>query len=67
MTASHRMHAATAAAAPAEATASVKKGVAFIEAKDDELTNPVSRKIGPKSMHCERLDGTVVCGGVYKN
>jgi cytochrome c len=26
----------------------------------------VSKKIEPKQMYCERLDDTVVCGGIYK-
>lgn len=34
--------------------------------QDYKFTNPVTRKIGAKSMFCERLDDTVVCGGVYK-
>jgi len=35
--------------------------------QDYKFTNPVSRKVEPKSMYCERLDDTVVCGGIYKN
>ena len=35
--------------------------------QDYKFTNPVSKKIEPKSMYCERLDETVVCGGVYKH
>lgn len=34
--------------------------------QDYKFTNPESRKIEPKSMYCERLDATVVCGGIYK-
>lgn len=34
--------------------------------QDYKFTNPVSKKIEPKSMYCERLDETVVCGGIYK-
>jgi len=34
--------------------------------QDYKFTNPVSRKIEPKTMYCERLDDTVVCGGIYK-
>jgi len=34
--------------------------------QDYKFTNPVSRKVEPKSMYCERLDETVVCGGIYK-
>jgi signal transduction histidine kinase len=28
--------------------------------------NPVTKTIEPKQMYCERLDETVVCGGVYQ-
>ncbi|MGA9666247.1 MAG: cache domain-containing protein [Gallionella sp.] len=31
-----------------------------------KFTDPISRKVEPKSMFCERLDDTVVCGGIYK-
>ena len=31
-----------------------------------KFTDPVTRKVEPKEMYCERLDDTVVCGGVYK-
>jgi len=31
-----------------------------------KFTDPLSRKVEPKSMYCERLDDTVVCGGIYK-
>ena len=34
--------------------------------QDHKFTNPVSRKIEPKRVSCERLDDTVVCGGIYK-
>ena len=30
-----------------------------------KFTNPVDRKVEPKQMYCERLDETVVCGGIY--
>lgn len=30
-----------------------------------KFTNPVNRKIEPKSMYCEKLDDTAVCGGIY--
>ena len=33
--------------------------------QDYKFTNPVTRKVEPKSMYCERLDETVVCGGIY--
>jgi len=32
-----------------------------------KFTDPVTRKIEPKEMYCERLDDTVVCGGIYKH
>lgn len=34
--------------------------------QDYKFTNPETKKIEPKSMYCERLDDTVVCGGIYK-
>lgn len=34
--------------------------------QDYKFTNPESRKIEPKSMYCERLNETAVCGGIYK-
>jgi cytochrome c len=34
--------------------------------QDYKFVNPVSRKIEPKSMYCERQEDIVVCGGVYK-
>jgi cytochrome c len=34
--------------------------------QDYKFTNPESKKIEPKTMYCERLEQTVVCGGVYK-
>ena len=34
--------------------------------QDYKFTNPVTKKVEPKSMYCERLDGAVVCGGIYK-
>ncbi len=41
-----------------------KKKTSFWQ--DYKFTNPVSKKIEPKTMYCERLDDTVVCGGIYK-
>ena len=32
-----------------------------------KFTDPLTRKIEPKQMYCERLDQTVVCGGIYKH
>lgn len=34
--------------------------------QDYKFTNPVSKKIEPKSMYCEKLDDAVVCGGIYR-
>jgi cytochrome c len=34
---------------------------------DYKFTNPVSKKIEPKSLYCERVDNTAVCGGIYKS
>ncbi len=31
------------------------------------FTNPLTKTVEPKQMYCERLDETVVCGGVYQN
>jgi cytochrome c len=32
-----------------------------------KFMNPVTKKVEPKEMYCERLDQTVVCGGVYQS
>jgi signal transduction histidine kinase len=34
--------------------------------QDYKFTNPVSKKVEPKQMYCERMDEVVVCGGVYR-
>jgi signal transduction histidine kinase len=34
--------------------------------QDYKFTNPVSKKIEPKTTYCERVDDTTVCGGIYK-
>lgn len=34
--------------------------------QDYKFTNPVTKKIEPKSMYCEKLNDAVVCGGIYK-
>ena len=34
--------------------------------QDYKFSNPVSKKIEPKTTYCERLDDTAVCGGIYK-
>lgn len=33
---------------------------------DYKFVNPISKKIEPKTAYCERLEDTVVCGGIYK-
>ncbi|HEY4985886.1 MAG TPA: cache domain-containing protein [Bradyrhizobium sp.] len=34
--------------------------------QDYKFVNPVSKKVQPKEMYCERVDNTAVCAGVYK-
>lgn len=34
--------------------------------QDYKFTNPETKKIEPKTMYCEKLEQTVVCGGIYK-
>ena len=34
--------------------------------QDYKFTDPVTKKILPKSMYCERLNDTAVCAGIYK-
>jgi cytochrome c len=34
--------------------------------QDYKFTDPVTKKILPKSMYCEKVDETAVCAGVYK-
>lgn len=34
--------------------------------QDYKFVNPVSKKIEPKAMYCERADDLIVCGGIYK-
>ncbi len=34
--------------------------------QDYKFTDPVTKKVLPKTMFCERLDDAVLCGGVYK-
>jgi len=49
----------------------VKERVAMVKAKpacawqEYNFTNPVSKKIEPKVMYCEKQAETAVCGGVY--
>lgn len=49
----------------------VKERVELAKAKgsfwqDYKFTNPENKKIEPKAMYCERLEESVVCGGIYK-
>lgn len=49
----------------------VKERVELAQSKgtfwqDYKFTNPVTKKIEPKTMYCEKLEDAVVCGGVYK-
>jgi cytochrome c len=49
----------------------VKERVDLAKAKpnfwqDYKFTNPTTKKVEPKQMYCERLEDTIVCGGVYK-
>ena len=50
----------------------VKERVALAKAnpggfwQDYKFTNPVTKKIAPKTMYCEKFGETAVCGGVYK-
>jgi len=34
--------------------------------QDYKFNNPVTKKVEPKSMYCERIDDAVLCGGIYK-
>ena len=49
----------------------VKERVELAAAKgtfwqDYKFTNPVTKKIEPKTSYCEKLNDAVVCGGIYK-
>ena len=35
--------------------------------QDYKFTNPITKKLEPKSMYCEKLDALVACAGVYKS
>ena len=50
----------------------VKERVEAAKAKpsfwqDYKFTNPMTKKIEPKRMYCERVAETAVCGGIYKS
>ena len=34
--------------------------------QDYKFTDPLTKKVLPKQMYCERSDDVVVCGGIYK-
>jgi len=34
--------------------------------QDYKFVNPVTKKVEPKQMYCERLQDTAVCAGIYK-
>lgn len=34
--------------------------------QDYKFVNPVSKKVEPKEMYCEKLNNTAVCAGIYK-
>ncbi len=49
----------------------VKERVELAQSKgtfwqDYKFTNPTTKKVEPKRMYCEKLDDSVVCGGIYK-
>ena len=50
----------------------VKERIEMAQAKptfwqDYKFTNPVSKKVEPKTAYCEKLDDSIVCGGIYKH
>lgn len=42
----------------------VKQGAFW---QDYKFVNPVSKKVEPKEMYCEKLENTAVCAGIYKS
>ncbi len=49
----------------------VKERVELANAKSSfwqeyKFSDPVTKRIEPKEMYCERLEDTAVCGGIYK-
>ena len=55
----------------ADGKAFVKERVDLARSKgrfwqDYKFTDPVSKKVLPKQMYCEKLDDAIVCAGVYK-
>ena len=47
-----------------ERTELARKQASFWQ--DYKFVNPVTKKVEPKQMYCERVDETAVCAGVYK-
>jgi cytochrome c len=49
----------------------IRERVSLVKSKpagvwqDYKFTNPLSKKVEPKVMYCEKLGETAVCGGVY--
>ena len=35
--------------------------------QDYKFVNPVTKKIEPKQMYCEKVENTAVCAGIYKS
>src|SRR6202011_1551294 len=35
--------------------------------QDYKFVNPVTKKVEPKQMYCEKLDNTAVCAGIYRS
>jgi signal transduction histidine kinase len=50
----------------------VKERIALVKSKpagawqEYKFTNPVTKKIEPKVMYCEKLGDAAICGGVYQ-
>lgn len=56
----------------ADGKAFVKERVELAKSKgkfwqDYKFTDPITKKVLPKQMYCEKLDDTAVCAGVYKH
>jgi hypothetical protein len=47
-----------------ERTELARKQASFWQ--DYKFVNPVTKKVEPKQMYCEKLDNTAVCAGIYK-
>lgn len=55
----------------ADGKAYVKERITLAKTQDSfwqeyKFADPVTKKISPKETYCERLNDTVVCGGIYK-